>query len=120
MVNSVKHLALNKMPPPIQGLFFQEEALSVSQEEGCTHYRVRMVVRRIYSSEKALLTANKEEKYNILKEQLLSTKSLGTRQLQAKYSFKKDPGVLIDNAKEVKACKIRQKRGQLKNNTLSQ
>ena len=43
-----------------------------------------------------------------------------TDQLQAKYPFKKDPGVLIDNGKEAKACQISQERRQVKNNTHSQ
>ena len=41
-------------------------------------------------------------------------------QLQAKYPFKRDPGVLIDNRKEAKACQISQERRQVKNNTHSQ
>ena len=37
LVNSVKHVSLNKISPPIQGLFFQGEALGVSPVVRCTH-----------------------------------------------------------------------------------
>ena len=43
-----------------------------------------------------------------------------TGHLQARYPFKKDPGVLIDNGKDAKACQITQERWQIKNKTHSQ
>ena len=104
MINSVKHITLNKVSPPIQGLFFQGEALGVSPVERCTHCKLRMVECRICSSETAILTAEEEEEYNILKEHVTLNEATG--QLQAKYPFKKDPGVLVDNCKEAKACQI--------------
>ena len=118
MINTVKHVALCKMSPPLQGLFFQGEALGVSPVERCTHCKLRMVECRICSSETAILTAEEEEEYNILKEHV--TLNEATSQLQAKYPFKKDPGVLIDNGKEAKACQVIQERRQIKNSTHSQ
>ena len=40
--------------------------------------------------------------------------------LQAKYPFKKDPAVLIDNSKEAKACQISQEKRQVHNKTHDQ
>ena len=40
--------------------------------------------------------------------------------LQAKYPFKKDPAILVNNGKEAKSCKISQERWQLKNDKHSQ
>ena len=40
--------------------------------------------------------------------------------LQAKYPFKKDPAILVNNGKEAKSCQISQERRQLKNSTHSQ
>ena len=73
---------------------------------------------QICSSETALLTAQEEDKYNILKEHVTMDKATG--HLQARYPFKKDPGVLIDNGKDAKACQITQERRQIKNKTHSQ
>ena len=77
-----------------------------------------MAEYRICSSETALLTAAEEEEYNVLPDNVTLDKTTG--QLQAKYPLKKDPGVLIDNGKEPKACQISQERCQLKNKTHSQ
>ena len=41
-------------------------------------------------------------------------------QLQSRYPFKKDPGVLIDNGKDAKSCQVTQERRQLRNQTHSQ
>ena len=41
-------------------------------------------------------------------------------QLHAKYLFKKDSGILIDNEREAKAYQISQERRQLKNGTHAQ
>ena len=73
---------------------------------------------RICSSETAILTVAQEEDYNILKEHVMFNETLGY--LQAKYPFKKDPAILIDNRKEAKGCQISQERCQLKNDTHSQ
>ena len=43
-----------------------------------------------------------------------------TGQLQARYPFKKDPAILIDNGKDAKSCQVTQERRQLKNQTHSQ
>ena len=59
-----------------------------------------------------------EEEYNILKEHVMLNETSGY--LQAKYPFKKDPAILIDNRKEAKGCQISQERCQLKNDTHSQ
>ena len=117
LVNSVKHITLNKISPPIQGLFFQGEALGVSPVARCTHCKLKLDECRICSSETAILTAAEEEEYNILKEHVMLNESLGC--LQAKYPFKKDPAILVNNGKEAKSCQISQERRQLKNNTLS-
>ena len=57
-------------------------------------------------SETALLTAKEEDEYNILKEHITLNEASG--HLQAKYPFKKDPGVLINNGKDAKACQVSQ------------
>ena len=43
-----------------------------------------------------------------------------TGQLQARYPFKKDPEVLIDNDTDAKACQITQEHWQIRNQTHSQ
>ena len=43
-----------------------------------------------------------------------------TGQLQARYPFKKDLAILIDNGKDAKSCQVTQERRQLKNQTHSQ
>ena len=118
LVSAIKHVALNKVLPPLQGLFFPGEALGVSPVERCTHCKVRMAECCICSSETALLTAQEEDKYNILKDHITLDQASG--HLQAKYPFKKDPGVLINNGKDAKACQISQERRQIKNKTHSQ
>ena len=70
---------------------------------------------RICSIEKALLTAEEEKEYSNLCEYVTLNQITG--QLQAKYPFKKDSGVLIDNGKEAKAWQINQERHQLKTKT---
>ena len=117
LVSAIKHVTLNKVSPPLQGLFFQGEALGVSPVERCTHCKVRMAKCRICSSKTALLTAQEECKYNILKEHITLDKASG--HLQARYLFKKDPGVLIGNCKDVKASQITQECRQIKNKTPS-
>ena len=86
--------------------------------ERCTHCKLRMAECWICSSETAILTAAEEEEYKILKDCVIYNKSLGC--LQAKYTFKKDPAVLIDNEKEAKTCQISQEILQIKNKTHSQ
>ena len=104
LVSAIKHVALNKVSPTLQGLFFQGEALGVSPVERCTHCKVRMAECQICSSETALLTVQEEDEYNILKEHV--TMDQATGHLQARYPFKKDPGFMIDNGKDAKACQI--------------
>ena len=113
LVSAIKHVALNKVSPTHQGLFFQEEALGVSPVERCTHCKVKLAECRICSSETALLTAQEEEEYIILKEHMTMDKATG--QLQARYLFKKDPGVLVDNGKDAKSCQVTQERQQIRN-----
>ena len=86
--------------------------------ERCLHCKVRMAEYRICSSKTAVLTAQEEEEYNILKEHVMLNQVSG--HLQAKYPFKKDPGVLIDNGKDAKACQISQERRQVQNKTHDQ
>ena len=117
-ISSIKHVALTKVFPPLQGLFFQGESLGVSPVERCTDCKLRISQCRICSSETAILTAAEEEEYNILKEHVTFCKETG--QLCAKYPFKKDPGILIDNGREAKVCQILQERRQLKNGTHDQ
>ena len=117
-MSSVKHITLNKISLPLQGLFFQGESLGISPVARCTHCKLRMAECRICSSETAILTAEEEEEYNILKENVTLNEDSGY--LQAKYPFKKDPAVLIDNGKDAKVCQISQEKCQLKNNTHSQ
>ena len=74
--------------------------------ERCTHYKVRMAKCRICSRETAILTADEEEEYNILKEHVTLNDVSG--HLQANYHFTKDPGVPIDNDKDTKACQVSQ------------
>merc|ERR1712240_663575 len=100
----MKNIVLNKVSPPLQGLFFQGETLGVSLVERCTHYKVRMAEFHVCSSKTTLLTAQEEDEYNILKEHVTLDKALGY--LQARYPFKKDLGVLINNGKDAKACEI--------------
>lgn len=73
---------------------------------------------RICSSETAILTAQEEEEYNILKAHITLNDVSG--HLQAKYPFKKDPRVLIDNGNDAKACQISQERHQVQNRTHDQ
>ena len=68
MIFSVKHIALNKVIFPLQGLFFQGEGLGMSPIERCTDCKLRMSQCRICGSETALLMEIQEEEYNILKE----------------------------------------------------
>merc|ERR1712002_849575 len=117
-VSAIGHVALNRVSPPLQGLFFQGESLGVSPVERCTHCKLRIAECRICSIDTAILTADEEEEYNILKEHVTLNELSG--HLQAKYPFKKDPAVLIDNSKEAKACQINQEKRQLKNNIHSQ
>ena len=83
--------------------------------ERCLHCKVRMAKCRICSSKTAILTAQEDKEYNILKEHVILNDFPG--HLQAKYPFKKDPGVLIDNGKDAKACQISQERHQVHNRT---
>ena len=70
------------------------------------------------SSETAILTAQEEEEYNILKAHMTLDHVSGY--LTAKYPFKQDPGVLVDNSKEALACQQSQERRQLRNGTHAQ
>merc|ERR1712030_80592 len=63
--------------------------------------------------ENIILSANEEQEYNILKEHVTFNELSG--HLQAKYPFKEDPGVLINNSKEAKACQVNQEKRQIKN-----
>ena len=72
----------------------------------------------ISSSETALLTTQEEDEYNILKEHVTLDQASG--HLQAKYLFKKDPGVLNNNGKDSKACQISQECRQIRNKTHTQ
>ena len=80
ITSAIKHIAHNRFSPPLQGLFFQGESLGVSPVERCTHCKVRMAEYRICSNETAILTANEEEEYNILKEHVTLNESLGCLQ----------------------------------------
>ena len=51
----------------------------------------------------------------MIKEHVTFCKESG--QLHAKYPFKKDPSILIDNGKEAKVCQVSQEKRQLKNST---
>ena len=81
--------------------------------ERCTHCKVRMAECHICSSDTAILTADEEEEYNILKEQVTLDEISG--HLQAKYPFKKDPVILTDNSKEAKVFQVSQEKLQLRN-----
>ena len=96
---------------------FKGEELGVSPVERCTHCKIRMSECHICSRETALLTAEEEEEYNILKVHVTLNEKSG--HLWAKYPFKKDPAILVDNSKEAKSCQISQERRQLKNGTNS-
>ena len=81
----MKHMALNKLSPPLNYLFFQEEALEISPIERFSHYKFNLLKCRISSSKKAFLTAKEEEEYNILKTHVkINTISWN---LQVKYPF---------------------------------
>ena len=84
----------------------------------CTHCKLKLAECRICSSETAILTAEEEEEYNILKEHVTLNESLGC--LHLKYPFGNNPAILVDDGKEAKGCQISQKRWQLKNGTHSQ
>ena len=118
IVTVLKHFALTKVLSPIQGLFFQGKALGISPVESCTYCKVRMAECCICSSETALLTAQEVDEYNILKEHSTLNKASG--HLLAKYPFKKDPGVLINNGKDAKACQVSQEQRQIRNKTHTQ
>ena len=70
------------------------------------------------SSETAILTAQEEEEYNILKDHMIFDHVSG--HLTTKYPFKQDPEVLVDNSKEALACQQSQERRQLRNGTHAQ
>merc|ERR1712240_528563 len=96
----------------------QGEALGVSPIEQCTDCKLKISQCRICSSDTTILTAAKEEEYNVIKEHVTVCKESG--QLHAKYPFKKDPSILVDNGKEAKACQVSQEKRQLKNGTHQQ
>ena len=85
IVTVLKYVALTKVSPPIQGLFFQGEALGVSPVERCIHCKVKMAECRICSSKTAVLTDGEEGEYNILKDHVTLNDVSG--HLQAKYPF---------------------------------
>ena len=74
----------------------------------CTHYKLKLAECRICSSETTILTAEEEEEYNIFKEHVMLNVSLGC--LLAKYPFKMDHAILVNNGKEAKSCQISQER----------
>merc|ERR1712240_920030 len=82
-------MALSRLIPPLQGLFFQEEVLGISLIEQCTDCKLKISQCRICSSDTAILTAAEEEEYNILKEHVIFCKDSG--QHWAKYPFKMEP-----------------------------
>ena len=110
--------SFNKSNSSSARTLLQGEALGVSPIDRCTDCKLRISQCRICSSETAILTAAEEEEYNVLKEHVTFCKESG--QLHAKYPFKKDPGILLDNGREAKACQISQERRQIKNGTHDQ
>ena len=62
--------------------------------------------------------AQEEEEYCILKDHMIFDHVSG--HLTAKYPFKVDPGVLVDNSTEALSCQKSQEKRQLKNGTHAQ
>ena len=65
---------------------------------------------RICGSETAILTAQEEH----------ITLNEASGHLQAKYPFKMDSAVLINNGKDAKACQVSQEQCQIRNKTHTQ
>ena len=118
LINVVRQVALTKISPVLQGMFFQGESLGVSPVERCMNCKLRISESRMCSSETAILTAQEEGEYNILKDHMIFDHVSG--HLTAKYPFKQDPKVLVDNSKEALACQVSQERRQLWNGTHEQ
>ena len=77
LVSTIKHVALNKVSPALQGLFFQGEALGVLPVERCTHCKVKLADCRICSSDAALKNIvstinNRPLGFNISEDQVLT------------------------------------------------
>ena len=70
---------------------------------------------RICSSEKALLSASKQEEYCILKDHTVYDSVAG--KLTAKYPFSQDPSVLTNNSSQALGARKSHERCQLKNGT---
>ena len=81
----------------------------------CTSCKLELKNCRICSADRALLNAQQEEEYHILKDHMKFNPE--SNKLEAKYLFSKDPEVLIENSKEALGCQISQERRQIKNST---
>ena len=65
IINVIRHVALTKIAPILDGQFFQAEQLGIGPIERCTTCKLRISECRVCSSESAHLTAQEEEEYSI-------------------------------------------------------
>ena len=114
-VNALQHIALCKVSPALGDMFFQAAALGASPIDRCTSCKLGLKNYRICSTDRALLNAQEEEEYHILKDPIKFNSDSG--KLEAKCPFSKDPQVLVDNSKETLDCQISQERRLIKNST---
>ena len=68
LTSSIRQVALCKQSPALSETFFQGEALGASPAEKCSCCKVILKDCRLYSAEKALLSASKQEEYSIIKD----------------------------------------------------
>ena len=85
--------------------------------ERCTQCKLDVSQCHLYSSDRALLTAQEEEEYLKLKDHMVFNTVTGC--LEAKYPFNADPSCLENNGRQAKACQVSQERWQLSNGSHS-
>ena len=117
IINVIRHVSLTRIAPVLNVPFSQAEQLEFGPVERCTSCKLRISECRICNNYSALICAQEEEEHPILKDHMIFDKSVGN--LRAKYPFKADPAILIDNGKEALACQKSQEKRQIKNNTYS-
>ena len=89
--------------------------MGASPIDRCTLCRLELKNCRICSADRALLHAQEEQEYFILKDHMRY--NIGSGKLEAQYPFSKDPDVLVDNSKEALDCQISQEKRQIRKGT---
>ena len=84
-----------KVSPALEGAFFQGEALGASPIERCSSCKAQLKGCCIYSKDQALISAQAEEEYKIIKDHCKFKEDKGA--LVVKYPFSKDPLVMLYN-----------------------